>query len=199
MANIRGGGEFGEPWHRAGMLENKQNTFDDFIAAAEFLIRRGYTDSDRLAISGGSNGGLLVGAVMTQRPELVRAVICAYPLLDMVRYHKFLVARFWVPEYGSADDPEMFKTIYAYSPYHHVRPGTEYPALLMITGDGDTRVAPLHGRKMVAAVQAANASNRPILLRYHTKAGHAGGTPVSEQIEDAVDTYSFLAWQLAGR
>lgn len=196
VANIRGGGEFGENWHRAGMLENKQNTFDDFIAAAEFLIDEGYTNSDRLAISGGSNGGLLVGAVMTQRPELVRAVICAYPLLDMVRYHKFLVARFWVPEYGSADDPEQFETLYAYSPYHHVRPGTEYPALLMITGDGDTRVAPLHGRKMVAAVQAANTANRPILLRYHIKAGHAGGTPVSEQIEDAVDTYSFLAWQL---
>ena len=196
VANIRGGGEFGEKWHRAGMLEKKQNCFDDFIAAAEYLIKEGHTDSRHLAISGGSNGGLLVGAVMTQRPDLVKAVICAYPLLDMVRYHKFLVARFWVPEYGSSEDPDQFKVLYAYSPYHHVEPGTAYPALLMITGDGDTRVAPLHGRKMVAAVQSANASDNPILLRYHTKAGHAGGTPVSEQIEDAVDAYSFLAWQL---
>src|SRR5712692_7539399 len=128
LPNLRGGGEFGEAWHKAGMLGKKQNVFDDFIAAAEWLISTGYTRSSRLAITGGSNGGLLVGAALTQRPELFGAVICAYPLLDMVRYHQFLVAKWWVPEYGSSDDAEQFKYIYAYSPYHHVKPGTSYPA-----------------------------------------------------------------------
>jgi prolyl oligopeptidase len=196
VPNLRGGGEFGEEWHRAGMFENKQNVFDDFIAAAEWLIDNGYTNSERLAIRGGSNGGLLVGAAVTQRPDLFGAVICTYPLLDMVRYHKFLVARFWVSEYGSADDPEQFEYIYKYSPYHNVKPGTEYPAILFVTGDSDTRVAPLHARKMTALMQAATGSDRPILLKYDTKSGHSGGTPVSQQIEDQTDTFAFLLWQL---
>ena len=198
LPNLRGGGEFGEAWHEAGMFANKQNVFDDFIAAAEYLIDEGYTSAGHLAIAGGSNGGLLVGAAMTQRPELFGAVVCTYPLLDMVRYHKFLVARFWVPEYGSSDDPGQFEYIHAYSPYHAVEPGTDYPATLFISGDGDTRVDPLHARKMAALVQTANGGDDPILLRYHTKAGHSGGQPVSEQIEQMVDTMSFLLWQVGG-
>jgi prolyl oligopeptidase len=196
VANLRGGGEFGEEWHKAGMRENKQNVFDDFIAAAEHLVDAGYTSSGKLAISGGSNGGLLVGAVMTQRPELFKAVICSYPLLDMVRYHMFLVARYWVPEYGSADEPEQFEYLKAYSPYHNVKDGESYPAILFISGDGDTRVAPLHARKMAALVQAKKGSERPALLRYHIKAGHSGGKPLSQQIDDLAESYSFLLWQL---
>ncbi len=196
VANLRGGGEFGEAWHRAGMRENKQNVFDDFIAAAEWLIDNKYTRPDKLAIRGGSNGGLLVGAVMNQRPELFGAVICSYPLLDMLRYHQFLVARYWVPEYGSSEDPEQFRYLKAYSPYHNVTPGTGYPAVLFISGDGDTRVAPLHARKMTALVQAANGGERPVLLRYHIKAGHSGGKPISQTIDDLTESYSFLLWQL---
>jgi len=196
LPNLRGGGEFGEKWHEAGMFENKQNVFDDFIAAAEWLIDNGYTNPSKLAIAGGSNGGLLVGAAMTQRPDLFGAVICSYPLLDMVRYHKFLVARFWVSEYGSAEDPEQFEYIYEYSPYHNVEQGVEYPAVLFITGDADTRVAPLHARKMAALMQASTGSANPVLLKYDTKSGHSGGTPVSKQVEDAADTFSFLMWQL---
>ncbi len=199
LPNLRGGGEFGEEWHRAGMLERKQNVFDDFLAAAEWLIKNGYTNPSRLAISGGSNGGLLVGAALTQRPDLFAAVVCSYPLLDMIRYHRFLVARFWIPEYGSSDDPEQFKYLLAYSPYHRVKPGTRYPAVLFITGDADTRVDPLHARKMAARLQAATASDRPILLRYDTKAGHSGGLPLSKQIEDLTDELSFLLWQLGVR
>jgi prolyl oligopeptidase len=197
VANMRGGGEFGEAWHHAGMREKKQNVFDDFIAAAEWLIANKYTTPARLAIRGGSNGGLLVGAALTQRPDLFGAVICSYPLLDMVRYQNFLVAKYWVPEYGSSDDPEQFKYIYAYSPYHHVKVGTKYPSVLFISGDSDTRVAPLHARKMTALMQAATAgSNRPILLHYDTAAGHSGGTPVGKQIENTVDELSYLLWQL---
>ncbi len=194
LPNLRGGGEFGEEWHRAGMLEKKQNVFDDFHAAAEWLIQNGYTKPEHLAISGGSNGGLLVGAALTQRPDLFAAVVCSYPLLDMVRYHKFLVAGFWVPEYGSADNAEQFPALFAYSPYHHVKAGTKYPAVLFITGDADTRVAPLHARKMTALVQLSTASDRPVLLHYDTKAGHSRGfnTPVSKQIEDLTDELAFL-------
>ncbi len=196
VANLRGGGEFGEEWHRAGMLGNKQNVFDDFFAAAEWLIQNNYTKASRLAIHGRSNGGLLMGAAITQRPDLFGAVVCGYPLLDMVRYQKFKVAKYWVPEYGSSDDPEQFKYIYAYSPYHHVKPGTEYPAILMVTGDSDTRVDPLHARKMTAMLQADNSSKRPVLLHYDTKAGHSGGEPASKEIEDLTDELSFLFWQL---
>ena len=196
VANLRGGGEFGETWHRAGMLERKQNVFDDFIAAAEHLIAEGYTRTEHLAIRGGSNGGLLVGAVSNQRPDLFGAVVCTYPLLDMVRYHQFLVASFWVPEYGSSDDAEQFAYIHAYSPYHNVIDGGDYPATLYISGDGDTRVAPLHARKMAALMQAKSGSDDPVLLRYHTQAGHSGGQPVSQQIDEMVDTVSFLLWQV---
>lgn len=196
LPNLRGGGEFGEDWHRAGMLEKKQNVFDDFIGAAEWLIANGYTKPEKLAIAGGSNGGLLVGAAMTQRPELFQAVVCSVPLLDMVRYHKFLVARFWVPEYGSSEDPKQFEYIRAYSPYHRVVPGTKYPALMMVSGDADTRVDPLHARKMTALLQSATGSDRPVLLHYDTKGGHSAGKPVSKTIEDTADELSFLFWQL---
>lgn len=195
-ASLRGGGEFGETWHRDGMLDRKQHVFDDFIAAAEHLIAEGYTTATHLAIRGGSNGGLLVGTVSNQRPDLFGAVVCTYPLLDMVRYHQFLVASFWVPEYGSSEDPAQFAYLYDYSPYHNVNPTAEYPATLYITGDGDTRVAPLHGRKMAALMQSAHGDATPVLLRYHTEAGHSGGQPVSQQIEQMVDTVSFLLWQV---
>ena len=198
LANLRGGGEFGETWHCAGMRENKQNVFDDFIAAAEYLIKERYTTADRLAISGGSNGGLLVGAVSNQRPELFGAVVCTYPVLDMVRYHQFLVAGFWVPEYGSSEDPVQFACLHLYSPYHNVTDGGRYPATLYLSGDGDTRVAPLHARKMTALMQGRNGSGSPILLRYHTQAGHSGGQPKRQQIDEMVDVISFLLWQVGG-
>jgi prolyl oligopeptidase len=194
--NLRGGGEFGEGWHRAGMLGSKQNVFDDFIAAAEWLVANHYTQPSKLAIEGASNGGLLVGAALTQRPDLFRAVICAYPLLDMLRYQKFFVAKYWVSEYGSADDPAQFKYLYAYSPYQHVKPGTKYPAVLFLTGDGDTRVAPLHARKMVALLQADTGSDRPVLLRYDTETGHSQGVSVTKAIDEATDSLGFLYWQL---
>jgi prolyl oligopeptidase len=196
VPNLRGGGEFGEEWHRAGMLGKKQNVFDDFIAAAEFLIANNYTGAARLSIRGGSNGGLLVGAAMTQRPDLFRAVVCLYPLLDMLRYQKFLVAPYWVPEYGSADNPDQFPYLYAYSPYQRVRKDTKYPAVLLITGDGDTRVAPLHARKMAALLQATSDSHSPKLLLYDTKSGHSGGRPISKIIEEDTDILSYLFWQL---
>jgi prolyl oligopeptidase len=200
VANLRGGSEFGEDWHRAGMLEKKQNVFDDFIAAAEYLIAQKYTDKDHLAIRGGSNGGLLVGVALTQRPELFRAVVCAVPLLDMLRYQHFQIAKLWIPEYGSADDPKQFDWIYAYSPYHHVKAGTEYPAILFMTAESDTRVDPMHAKKMAALMQAEAANGqsreRPILLRIETKAGHGVGKPITKQIEELTDVYSFLFWQL---
>jgi prolyl oligopeptidase len=196
LPNLRGGSEFGEAWHKAGMLANKQNVFDDFVAAAQYLILKHYTSTDRLAIAGGSNGGLLVGAAMTQHPELYRAVICAVPLLDMLRYQKFLVARFWVPEYGSSENAEQFPFIYAYSPYQHVKVGEKYPAVLLVSGDSDTRVDPLHARKMTALLQASTGSDLPVLLHYDTKSGHAGGKAVTQQIEDDADVMQFLFWQL---
>lgn len=196
MPNLRGGGEFGEAWHKAGMLENKQAVFDDFISAAEWLIEEGYTNPDKLAIAGGSNGGLLVGAALTQRPDLVKAVVCSYPLLDMLRYQKFMVGPLWISEYGSADNPEQFQYLRAYSPYHNIKAGTPYPSVLFLTGDADTRVAPLHARKMTAILQAQTGSDNPILLLYDTKLGHSGGTPASKEIEEAVDKMSYLFWQL---
>ncbi|MFZ0277639.1 MAG: prolyl oligopeptidase family serine peptidase [Candidatus Sulfotelmatobacter sp.] len=200
VANLRGGSEFGEDWHRAGMLDKKQNVFDDMIAAAEFLISEKYTDKGHLAIWGGSNGGLLMGAMITQRPDLFRAVVCDVPLLDMLHYQKFQIARLWIPEYGNAEDPAQFKWLYAYSPYHHVKAGTEYPAILFTTADSDSRVDPMHARKMTALMQASAANGgsrvRPILLRVETKAGHGPGTPVGKQVEEDTDAYSFLFWQL---
>jgi prolyl oligopeptidase len=194
--NMRGGGEFGEEWHRAGMLQNKQNVFDDFNSAAEWLIANKYTRPARLSIAGGSNGGLLVGAALTQRPDLYQAVVCSFPLLDMIRYQDFLVAKFWVPEYGSSEDPKQFEYILKYSPYHNVKKGTKYPAVLLISGDFDTRVAPLHARKMAALLQASTGSDRPVLLHYDTKAGHSGGLPLSKRIDNLTDELCFLFWQL---
>src|ERR1051325_5087473 len=157
------------------MLANKQNVFDDCIAAAEYLVREGYTRPERFALQGGSNGGLLVGAVVTQRPDLFRAAVCAVPLLDMVRYHHFNIARLWIPEYGSSEDPDQFKVLHAYSPYHRVRDGERYPAMLITAAESDTRVDPLHARKFAARMQAANGSEAPILLRIETRAGHGAG------------------------
>ncbi len=196
VPNLRGGGEFGEDWHKSGMMEKKQNVFDDFIAAAEYLISEGYTRSQSLAVQGGSNGGLLVGAVLTQRPDLVGAVVCTYPLLDMLRYHKLLVGSFWISEYGSSDDSDQYRYLKAYSPYHNVEDGGRYPATLFVTGDGDTRVDPSHARKMTALVQSCNRSENPIMLRYHTKAGHSGGQPVNQRIDQLVEVMTFLKWRL---
>jgi prolyl oligopeptidase len=191
LANLRGGGEYGEAWHRAGMLERKQNVFDDFIAAAEFLIRERYTRPPRLAIEGGSNGGLLVGAAMVQRPDLFGAVICRVPVADMLRYHLFTVGRFWIPEYGSADDPDQFRYLHAYSPYHNLQTGVRYPPALVMTADTDDRVAPGMAKKFAARLQAAG-SGGPYLIRVETKAGHGAGKPVGKLIEEDADILRFL-------
>ena len=196
IANLRGGSEYGQEWHRAGMLDKKQNVFDDFIAAAEYLVEQRYVDPKRLAIHGRSNGGLLVGAAMTQRPDLFRAVICGVPLLDMVRYHRFRMARLWISEYGSAENPDDFQWLHAYSPYHRVRDGESYPATLIYTGASDSRVDPLHARKMAARLQAANASKHPIVLRVETGAGHGRGKPLSKTVEEWTDIWSFTFDQL---
>ena len=196
VPNIRGGGEYGEQWHQQGMLGLKQNSFDDFIAAAEWLIAEGYTRPERLAAAGGSNGGLLMGAALTQRPDLFRAVVVQVPLLDMLRYHHFLIARLWIPEYGSAEDPEQFRWLRAYSPYHHVREGTAYPAVLLATAESDTRVDPMHARKMAARLQAASSSRRPVLLRLESRAGHGAGKPLAKVLDELTDTWAFVFWEL---
>ena len=196
LAILRGGGEYGESWHRAGMLANKQNVFDDFIAAATWLIAERVTTADRLAISGGSNGGLLVGAALTQRPELFRAVICGVPLLDMLRYHLFRIAALWIPEYGSPDDPVAARWLAAYSPYQHVRDGVKYPAVFLHAAASDTRVDPMHARKMAARLQAATASGLPVLLEVESNAGHGAGKPLRKVIAQLVDEWSFLFSQL---
>ncbi len=200
VANLRGGAEFGEDWHRAGMLDKKQNVFDDMIAAAEHLIFEKYTDSKHLAIQGGSNGGLLMGAMITQRPDLFRAVVCQVPLLDMIHYQDFQIAKLWIPEYGTSESVDQFKWLYAYSPYHHVKAGVEYPAVLFMTADFDTRVDPMHAKKMAALMQAeaknGTSKTHPILLRIEPKTGHGAGKPVAKQIEEFTDVYSFLFWQL---
>jgi prolyl oligopeptidase len=196
VANLRGGSEYGESWHQAGMLERKQNVFDDFIAAAEFLISRKYTSPRRLCIQGGSNGGLLVGAALVQRPDLFSAVVCQVPLLDMIRYHHFLIASLWIPEYGSSDDPAQFPYLLRYSPYHNVKKGTPYPVVLIDTAESDSRVAPLHARKMTARLQEASTSGLPILLRLETRAGHGQGKPVTKLIEQYTDIWSFIFMQL---
>jgi prolyl oligopeptidase len=173
--------------------------FDDFIAAAEHLVAAHITTPRRLAISGRSNGGLLVGAALTQRPELFRAVVCGVPLLDMLRYHQFQLAKLWIPEYGSADDPDAFRWLHAYSPYHRVRDGVAYPAVLLVSAVTDTRVDPMHARKMAARLQAASGSGRPVLLRLETKAGHGAGKPLAKVIAQTVDEWSFLYAQLGIR
>jgi prolyl oligopeptidase len=196
VATLRGGGEYGAAWHRAGMLEQKQHTFDDYLAAADHLVAQGHTDRRHLALWGRSNGGLLVGAALTQRPDVYRAVVCGVPLLDMVRYHQFLIADLWTAEYGSADDPAQFAYIYAYSPYHHVEPGTAYPAVLFYAAHGDSRVDPLHARKMAALMQRATTSQQPILLRIEFQAGHGVGKPIPKQADEYADILSFLGDQL---
>ncbi len=195
LTNLRGGSEFGESWHRAGMLGNKQHVFDDFIACAEWLESHGYCTPAKLAITGGSNGGLLVGAVMTQRPQLFGAVLCQVPLLDMLRYQRFLVARFWVPEYGSAEDADQYRWLKGYSPYQHVERGVKYPPVMFVSGDSDTRVDPLHARKMAARMQALDGPN-PVLLHYDVSQGHSGGKSVDQTIADGADNLQFLRWQL---
>jgi prolyl oligopeptidase len=198
VAGIRGGGEYGEDWHRAGMLADKQQCFDDFYAAADWLVAQGRTTRDRLAIRGGSNGGLLVGAALTQRPDLCRAAVCAVPLLDMLRYHRFLIGALWVPEYGDPNDPDQFAVIHAYSPYQHVVDGTAYPATLITTAESDSRVDPLHARKFAARLQAATSTpeDRPVLVRIETRAGHGVGKPAWKQADEGADVWAFVFWQL---
>ena len=196
VANIRGGGEFGEEWHKAGNLTNKQNVFDDFAAAAEYLIKEKWTRPEKLAIQGGSNGGLLMGAMIAQHPELMRAVVSSVGIYDMLRVELAPNGAFNVTEFGTVKDPEQFKALYAYSPYHHVVDGAKYPSILMMTGANDGRVAPYHSRKMVARLDEANKSSNPILLRTSSSAGHGIGTALSERIKQQADMYSFLFAQL---
>jgi prolyl oligopeptidase len=198
IPNLRGGGEYGEAWHQAGMLDRKQNVFDDYLAAAAWLCDQGWTSPAHLAIHGGSNGGLLVGAAMTQAPAQFGAVVCAVPLLDMVRYHRFGSGKTWVPEYGSPDDPAQLATLVAYSPYHRVVPGTPYPAMLMLAADSDDRVDPMHARKFTAAVQAATTSDAPVVLRIERNAGHGGADKMTQAIAQAVDMLAFLLATVGG-
>ncbi|HNJ98757.1 MAG TPA: prolyl oligopeptidase family serine peptidase, partial [Ilumatobacteraceae bacterium] len=198
VAGLRGGYEYGEAWHHAGRRANKQNVFDDFAAAGDWLVANGYTRRERLAIYGRSNGGLLVGAALTQRPDLARAVWCGVPLLDMIRFPKFLIARLWTDEYGDPDVAEEFAWLQAYSPYHHVHEGTEYPAVLFTTAEGDTRVDPCHARKMTALLTWAstNQDTHPILLNQEGRAGHGVGKPASKRVDELADALAFFSWQL---
>ena len=196
IAAIRGGDEYGEKWHEDGMLFKKQNSFDDFIAAGEYLISEGYTSNEKLAVRGGSNGGLLIGAMVTQRPDLFKAAICAVPLLDMIRYHKFLIARYWIPEYGDPDKKEDFQNILKYSPYHNVRMGVNAPTTLVIAGENDTRVDPLHAKKFVAALQANPGQINPIMLYMDYDSGHGSGKSTEQTIADLEFQYTFLMNQL---
>lgn len=192
MANLRGGGEYGEEWHKAGMLLNKQNVFDDFIAAAEYLINEKYTSPEKLAISGGSNGGLLVGACMTQRPELYKVAFPAVGVLDMLRYHKFTVGFGWIPEYGSSEEEVHFKNLYSYSPLHNLKEGVNYPATMILTGDHDDRVVPAHSFKFAAKLQEVYKGKNPVLIRIETDAGHGAGKPISKIIEETADKWAFM-------
>ena len=199
MANLRGGGEYGEDWHQAGTKLKKQNVFDDFIAAAEWLIGNKYTSSQRLAIGGGSNGGLLVGACLNQRPDLYAAALPAVGVMDMLRFHKFTIGWGWVSDYGSSDDPDQFKALLAYSPLHNIKPGTRYPATLVTTADHDDRVVPGHSFKYAAALQAAQAGPEPTLIRIETRAGHGAGKPTTKLIEETADRWGFLVHELGVR
>jgi prolyl oligopeptidase len=197
--SLRGGGEYGEEWHRAGTGVHKQNVFDDFIAAAEWLVAHGYTRPDRLAVEGGSNGGLLVGAVMTQRPELFAAALPAVGVMDMLRFHLFTAGRFWVDDYGTPEDPDQFRALYAYSPYHNLKPGTVYPATLVTTADTDDRVVPAHSFKFAARLQEVQDGDAPVLIRIETRAGHGAGKPTEKRIEEAADQIAFLVEALGMR
>ncbi len=196
VPNLRGGGEYGEEWHQAGMHDKKQNVFDDFIAAAEYLIAQGYTSTPKLAIAGGSNGGLLVGAAITQRPELFGAALPAVGVMDMLRFHKFTIGWAWVTDYGSADSAAQFPYLYKYSPLHNIRAGSRYPATLVTTADHDDRVVPGHSFKFTAALQAAQAGSQPVLIEIETKAGHGAGKPTSKLIEEQADRFAFLVKNL---
>jgi prolyl oligopeptidase len=196
MPNLRGGGEYGEEWHQAGTKLNKQNVFNDFIAAAEWLIANQYTSPGKLAIGGGSNGGLLVGACMTQRPDLFAAALPAVGVMDMLRFHKFTIGWAWTSDYGSPEEPEEFKALYAYSPLHNLKPGTAYPATLITTADHDDRVVPAHSFKFAAALQAAHQGAAPVLIRVETKAGHGAGKPTAKIIEEVSDRWAFLVQTL---
>jgi prolyl oligopeptidase len=196
VPNIRGGGEYGKAWHQAGTRLNKQHVFDDFIAAAEWLIENGYTRSEKLAISGGSNGGLLVGAAMTQKPELFGAALPAVGVMDMLKFHRWTAGRFWVDDYGSSENPEEFKALYAYSPYHNLRPGVQYPATLVTTADTDDRVVPGHSFKFAARLQEVHTGSAPVLIRIQTRAGHGAGKPTMMRIEEAADRLAFLVRNL---
>jgi len=196
VANLRGGGEYGAEWHKAGTKLQKQNVFDDFIAAGEYLIENNYTSSEKLAIFGGSNGGLLVGAVTNQRPELFGAALPAVGVMDMLRFHKFTAGRFWTDDYGSSDNPEEFEALRAYSPYHNVKEGADYPAILVTTADTDDRVVPGHSFKYAAAMQAAQGGDAPVLIRIETRAGHGAGVPTEKVIEDYADRWAFLVRNL---
>jgi len=196
IPNLRGGGEYGEEWHQAGTKLNKQNVFDDFIAAAEWLIKNGYTAPEKLAIAGGSNGGLLVGACMTQRPDLFAAALPSVGVLDMLRFHKFTIGWAWCSDYGSPENPDEFQALYAYSPLHNLKSGTAYPATMIITADHDDRVVPAHSFKFAAALQAAHAGEKPVLIRIETKAGHGAGKPTSKIIEEIADEWAFLVRSL---
>jgi prolyl oligopeptidase len=193
---LRGGGEFGEAWHQAGMLDRKQNVFDDFIACAEELSRAGIARADRIAIAGGSNGGLLVAACAVQRPELFRAGLSLVPLTDMLRYHRFRIGKLWIPEYGSAENRAQFPFLFAYSPYHRLVPQVRYPSMLFSTAESDSRVDPMHARKMAARMQELSTTSRPILLRVESKAGHGQGKPISKVIEEITDEMTFLFHEL---
>ena len=199
LPNLRGGDEYGEPWHKAAMFEHKQNVFDDWFAAAEYLIANRYTTPAHFAIRGRSNGGLLMGAAMTQRPDLFGAIWCGYPLLDMLRYQKFEFGRLWTTEYGSAENAKDFPYLLKYSPYQNVKPGTKYPAIMFFTGDSDTRVDPLNARKMAALMQASSGSDRPILLHYSLKGGHSSGVSITQLVEDEADELGFLWNETSGR
>jgi len=198
LPNLRGGGEYGETWHEQGMFDKKQNVFDDWFAAAEYLIANKYTSPQHFAITGRSNGGLLMGAAITQRPDLFSAVLCGYPLLDMLRFQKFLVGGYWITEYGSADKENQFPYILKYSPYQNVKAATAYPAVMFFTGDSDTRVDPLHARKMTPLLQSASSSGRPVLLHYSLAGGHSAGVSVDQQIQDDADQLTFL-WTETGQ
>ena len=193
LANLRGGGEYGADWHQAGTKLRKQNVFDDFIAAAEFLVAEKYTSPKKLAIQGGSNGGLLVGACMTQRPDLYGAAIPAVGVMDMLRFHKFTIGWAWTSDYGSSENPEEFKAIYAYSPLHALKPGTRYPATMVLTADHDDRVVPAHSFKFAARLQECQAKDGPpVLIRIDTSAGHGAGTALSKMIDKTADEWAFL-------
>jgi prolyl oligopeptidase len=192
VANLRGGAEFGETWHEQGNLTRKQNVFDDFIACAEYLIKNKYTNPDKLVIEGGSNGGLLMGAALTQRPDLFHAVVAHVGIYDMLRYEVFPNGAFNVTEYGTVKEADQFRALYGYSPYHHVKDGTDYPAVLFLTGDNDGRVDPMNSRKMTARLQAATHSGRPILLRTNSGSGHGIGAPLNERIDKDADVFAFL-------